>query len=412
MDTHKNILREKLYATVMAAHVGHHVDYNAGLLADAILAAIDSRLAAAVAGREGQAQPWPVRDCLTKLTDAAEHLLRDHDCDHHGHEEVRAAINAAREHEQPAPAQPQASSASGGRAEIEYGWLIEHARSPAPMYAQASRAGYFTWTLNAHEALRLARKCDAENVARLLDGDAGEIVEHAFCGEQQARERTCPDGFHEEAVHTLNQASSALREFPVCAPYLDGDGGPDLVSAINALTNERVEVVNALLRQLDATHEAVKGALSCDFESVPGHRLRAAAEAMQRDLRAAVPALSLPFAPYAFQNPPQASEPKPPGHICGVPDHRDPCPECRPRDAARPAAARKFQFRVEQETYETDRRSLSALEIKDLAGVPANYRLFLERRGKEPDEALAEVAAVDLTGEVTQFYAVPPISGG
>lgn len=39
---------------------------------------------------------WPLRDLLTRLADAAEHLLTAHDCDCHGHESARAAIAAAR----------------------------------------------------------------------------------------------------------------------------------------------------------------------------------------------------------------------------------------------------------------------------------------------------------------------------
>lgn len=36
--------------------------------------------------------PWPLPDILAKLIEAAEHLLRDHDCDYHGHESYRVAI--------------------------------------------------------------------------------------------------------------------------------------------------------------------------------------------------------------------------------------------------------------------------------------------------------------------------------
>lgn len=42
------------------------------------------------------AQPWSVPGLVAKLADAADHLLRDHDCDSHGWEEVGAARDAAR----------------------------------------------------------------------------------------------------------------------------------------------------------------------------------------------------------------------------------------------------------------------------------------------------------------------------
>ncbi len=40
--------------------------------------------------------PWPVREVLTRLADAADHLLLEHDCDAHGHEGVAAARDSAR----------------------------------------------------------------------------------------------------------------------------------------------------------------------------------------------------------------------------------------------------------------------------------------------------------------------------
>lgn len=40
----------------------------------------------------GMDQPWPLQDVLAKLMEATDHLLTDHDCDLHGHEEFRHAI--------------------------------------------------------------------------------------------------------------------------------------------------------------------------------------------------------------------------------------------------------------------------------------------------------------------------------
>lgn len=40
--------------------------------------------------------PWPIHEVLARLADAADHLLRIHDCDAHGHELVRSAEQAAR----------------------------------------------------------------------------------------------------------------------------------------------------------------------------------------------------------------------------------------------------------------------------------------------------------------------------
>lgn len=41
----------------------------------------------------GMDQPWPLPDVLAKLIEATEHLLKQHDCDAHGHEEYRAAAD-------------------------------------------------------------------------------------------------------------------------------------------------------------------------------------------------------------------------------------------------------------------------------------------------------------------------------
>lgn len=43
-------------------------------------------------------QRWPIVDCLAKLADAADHLLKDHDCDTDGWEQISSARDAARRH--------------------------------------------------------------------------------------------------------------------------------------------------------------------------------------------------------------------------------------------------------------------------------------------------------------------------
>jgi hypothetical protein len=42
-------------------------------------------------------QPWPLVEVLRKLVESTKHLLVDHGCDRHGHEEARAAMTAAQE---------------------------------------------------------------------------------------------------------------------------------------------------------------------------------------------------------------------------------------------------------------------------------------------------------------------------
>lgn len=43
-----------------------------------------------------EAVPYPQADRERLLADAVEHLLRDHDCDHHGYETWQAALAASR----------------------------------------------------------------------------------------------------------------------------------------------------------------------------------------------------------------------------------------------------------------------------------------------------------------------------
>jgi hypothetical protein len=70
----------------------------------------------------GETTAWPVRDVLAKLADAAEHLLRGHDCDHHGYEEVDAAADSARAY-LASPASPLGSAPSGAEAETPPSWF-------------------------------------------------------------------------------------------------------------------------------------------------------------------------------------------------------------------------------------------------------------------------------------------------
>lgn len=73
-----------------------------GSLAECVIAErnwLRKRLAAHETGAlpTGMDTPWPLRDVLAKLIAATEHLLDDHACDTHGHEEFRTAANRGKE---------------------------------------------------------------------------------------------------------------------------------------------------------------------------------------------------------------------------------------------------------------------------------------------------------------------------
>lgn len=52
-------------------------------------------LVAALEGMLALTEPWPLRDAVAKLVEGAEHLLRAHMCDRHGHEELAVAMQTA-----------------------------------------------------------------------------------------------------------------------------------------------------------------------------------------------------------------------------------------------------------------------------------------------------------------------------
>ncbi len=73
---------------------------------------------------------------------------------------------------------------------------------------------------------------------------------------------------------------------------------------------------------------------------------------------------------------------------------------------------KKYPFFVDAKRYETDERSVTGAAIKTIAGVQANYQLFLEEEGDKPDRAISDGEGVDLEGETKHFFAVPPATFG
>lgn len=69
-------------------------------------------------------------------------------------------------------------------------------------------------------------------------------------------------------------------------------------------------------------------------------------------------------------------------------------------------------FFVDAKKFETAQTALTGMEIKTIAGVAANYQLFLEEEGDQPDKAIPDGEAVNLTERVKHFFAVPPATFG
>jgi hypothetical protein len=71
-----------------------------------------------------------------------------------------------------------------------------------------------------------------------------------------------------------------------------------------------------------------------------------------------------------------------------------------------------YPFFVDAKRYETDKASLTGLEIKNIAGVPGNYQLYLEEEGDKPDRAISDGEGVVLDHREQHFFAVPPATFG
>lgn len=68
-------------------------------------------------------------------------------------------------------------------------------------------------------------------------------------------------------------------------------------------------------------------------------------------------------------------------------------------------------FYVDGKEYESDKPTLTGLEIKTIASVPGDYQLFLEADGDAPDRAISDGEGVAI-GHKPHFFAVPPATFG
>lgn len=69
-------------------------------------------------------------------------------------------------------------------------------------------------------------------------------------------------------------------------------------------------------------------------------------------------------------------------------------------------------FFVDGKKYDTENTALTGLEIKTIASVPANYQLFLEGKGNDPDNAVSDSQSESMEPPPKHFYAVPPATFG
>jgi hypothetical protein len=77
------------------------------------------------------------------------------------------------------------------------------------------------------------------------------------------------------------------------------------------------------------------------------------------------------------------------------------------------APGRQYSFAVDGRQFHSTERVLTGLAIKTRAGVGANFGLFLEGHGNDPDRPVADNETIDLSipGH-EKFYTVPPATFG
>lgn len=74
---------------------------------------------------------------------------------------------------------------------------------------------------------------------------------------------------------------------------------------------------------------------------------------------------------------------------------------------------RQYNFSVDGKQFHSAERVITGLAIKTRAGVGANFGLFLEGHGRDPDRPVGDTEAIDLSipGH-EKFYTVPPATFG
>ena len=72
----------------------------------------------------------------------------------------------------------------------------------------------------------------------------------------------------------------------------------------------------------------------------------------------------------------------------------------------------KYIFYIDGKEITTEHSSLTGQEIKEMARISGEYQLFQEEEGDNPDRAISDGGAVDLSEPTKHFYAVPPATFG
>lgn len=71
----------------------------------------------------------------------------------------------------------------------------------------------------------------------------------------------------------------------------------------------------------------------------------------------------------------------------------------------------EFTIFIDAVKYHVDKTSMTGAEIKALAHIDAQYQLYLEEQGDQPDRAISDTYAVSIRNDM-HFYAIPPATMG
>lgn len=66
---------------------------------------------------------------------------------------------------------------------------------------------------------------------------------------------------------------------------------------------------------------------------------------------------------------------------------------------------------IDAKRYKVTKTSMTGAEIKALAGIDAQYQLYLEETGDNPDKPIADTESLALKEDL-HFYAIPPTTFG
>ncbi len=72
-----------------------------------------------------------------------------------------------------------------------------------------------------------------------------------------------------------------------------------------------------------------------------------------------------------------------------------------------------FKFMVNEKPLESEQPVLTGAQIKALAQIDPSFGLFIEGRGQQPDQQIADSQSVDLRQPGRErFYTAPPATFG